>query len=524
MLSTLPESWTVTKPAVSTSGGIVSSQHILASQIGAQILARGGNAVDAAVAAGLAIGAVEPWMSGIGGCGYMVVYLAHEHRSYAVEFGVKSSTSLDPADYPLIEGTGPDLFTWPSVAQDRNIRGPLSVAVPGMVAGLDRALGAFGRFDWRDVLAPATRLAEQGMQVDWYGTLKIASAAAELAEFDHSRRVFLPHGFVPVGEWAGPLPSIRLGELARTFRRLADAGAADFYRGEIAGAIVDDARDLGIRLTAEDLAAYRPHLSEVERGRYRGSEIDIVPGLTAGPTLKYALASLADNLDADESMPDAAAFAAYARSLYDAYDHRLAFIGDVPDTSSPSCTTHINVADRDGNLAALTITLLSLFGSKLTLPRTGILMNNGVMWFDPRPNRPNSIAPGKRPLSNMCPVVLLRDDGQRFALGASGGRRIVPAVFQLISFLTDYRMSIDEAIHLPRLDVSGSETVTLDSRLPPDVVEAVSSAHRTRIMPNGVYPNLFACPSVVGHDPASRTNTGAAFVVSPVAAAVPETG
>lgn len=478
--------------------------------------------MDAAVAAGFAIGTVEPWMSGIGGCGYMVVYVAEEHQSYAVEFGVKSSGSLDPANYPLIAGTGPDLFTWPSVAENRNIMGPHSIAVPGMVAGLDRALEVFGTMGWRDVLAPATRLAEEGMQVDWHGTLKIASAAADLSRFEHSSRVFMPNGFVPVGEWTGPLPSIRLGELARTLRRLADAGAADFYRGEIAADIVSDAVALGINLDAEDLASYQPHLSEVERGGYRGAEIDIVPGLTAGPTLKYALASLAENLTPDTAMPDARAYTAYARSLYDAYDHRLAFIGDVPDTSSPSCTTHINVADRHGNLVALTITLLSLFGSKVMLPRTGILMNNGVMWFDPRPDRPNSIAPDKRPLSNMCPVVLLRDDGQRFALGASGGRRIMPAVFQLVSFLTDYRMSVDAAIHQPRLDVSGAETVTLDSALPPDVVEAVSSAHQARTMPNGVYPNLFACPSIVSHDPQTGRNAGGAFVMSPRAAAIPE--
>lgn len=146
-------------------------------------------------------------------------------------------------------------------------------------------------------------------------------------------------------------------------------------------------------------------------------------------------------------------------------------------------------------------------------------MNNGMMWFDPRPDRPNSIAPGKRPLSNMCPVILLRDDGQRFALGASGGRRIMPAVFQLISFLVDYGMSVDEAIHQPRLDVSGSDTVTLDAALPAGVIEAISSAHRTQVTPNGVYPNMFACPGVAGHDSASKQNTGAGFVMSPRAAA-----
>ena len=524
-LSSLPESWIVRKPAVSTSRGIVVTQHMLASKAGAEIMARGGNAIDAAVAAGFAVGAVEPWMSGIGGGGYMVAYIAREHQSYAVEFGVKSPMTLDPEDYPLVGGTGPDLFRWPTVQGDRNIRGPYSVAVPGMVAGLDKALDTFGTQSWQDMLAPATRLAEEGLQVDWYATLKIASTAMELAEYPESKKMFMPQGFVPVGEWAGPLPRIRLGKLAKTLRRLADAGATDFYTGEIASDILTDAEALGIKLTADDLAGYRPHLSEVERTRYRDAEIDIVPGLTAGPTLRYALAALSDNLSVDASTPpQGRAYAAYARSLFDAYDHRLVHIGDVPETVTPSCTTHINTVDREGNMVALTITLVSLFGSKVTLPSTGILMNNGVMWFDPRPNRPNSIGPNKRPLSNMCPVVLLLDDGKRFALGASGGRRIMPAVFQLISFLTDYRMSLDEAIHQPRLDVSGSDTVTLDQALPEDVLKTISRAHQTQVAPNGVYPNLFACPSAACHDPAGHENTGAAFVVSPQASAWIEPG
>ncbi len=521
-LSTTPESWSLRKPAVRSSGGVVVSQHVQASRVGAEILARGGNAVDAAVATGFAAGAVEPWMSGLGGCGYLVHYSAKDHRSYAVEFGVKSSEAVNPADYPLVDGTGPDLFEWPSVIGDTNIRGPKSAAVPGMVAGLSVVLDAHGTLPFSEVLAPAIRLAEQGMEVDWYGTLKITSEARALAAQAHSREVFLPGGFPPVGEWAGPLPTIRLGRLAHTLRRLADAGAEDFYRGEIAADIVADAEALGIPLTAGDLAGYAPHLSAVERGMYRGSEIDVVPGLTAGPTLEKALETLAGHLEPGGERPGVDAYSAYARTLFDAFDHRLAYVGDVPDTGPAAHTTHLSVADREGNLVSLTMTLLSLFGSKVMLPRTGILLNNGMMWFDPRPGRPNSISPGKRPLSNMCPTILLREDGQRFALGASGGRRIMPAVFQLISFLTDYGMSVEDAMHQPRLDISGTDLVTLDARLPRDVIETISAAHSARVRPDGVYPNLFACPSIVGHDPATGTNSAGAFVASPRAAAIAE--
>jgi gamma-glutamyltranspeptidase/glutathione hydrolase len=521
-LSTTPESWSLRKPAVSVRGGQVVSQHVQASRLGAEILAGGGNAIDAAVATAFAIGAVEPWMSGLGGCGYLVYYSAAEHRSYAAEFGVKSSEAVDPSDYPLVDGTGPDLFEWPSVIGDTNIRGPKSVAVPGMVAGLAAVLERHGTMKFADALAPAIRVAEQGMEIDWAATLKISSEARALSAQAHSAEVFLPGGFPPVGEWAGPLPTIRLGKLANTFRRLADAGAQDFYQGEIARDIVADAEDLGIPLTLRDLETYTPHLTAIERGEYRGSEVDVVAGLTAGPALERALDILERHLQPGEARPGVAAFRAYARSLFDVFDHRLAYVGDVPDTGPASHTTHLAVADRDGNLVALTLTLLSLFGSKVMLPRTGILMNNGMMWFDPRPGRPNSILPGKRPLSNMCPTILLREDGQRFALGASGGRRIMPAVFQLISFLTDFGMDVEAALHHPRLDISGTDLVTLDARLPGDILAAIGERHRSRVRPDGVYPNLFACPSIVGFDPASGLSTGGAFISSPRAAAVPE--
>lgn len=521
-LGSTPESWHLRKPAVEAAGGMVMSQHVQASRVGAEVLASGGNAVDAAIATAFAVGAVEPWMSGMGGCGYLVYYDAADHRSHAAEFGVRSSEAVNPADYPLVDGTGPDLFEWPSVIGDTNIRGPKSVAVPGMVAGLGAVLDARGSRSLAELLAPAIRLAEAGMEVDWYGTLKISSEARALAQHEHSRQVFLPGGFPPVGEWAGPLPSIRLGRLAQTLRRLADAGYRDFYEGEIAADLVRDAEDLGIPLTARDLAGYQPHLTPVERGFYRGHEIDVVPGLTAGPTLEAALKTLEKHLPDPGDVPGVDAYQAYARTLFDAYDHRLAYVGDVPDSGPAAHTTHLAVADRDGNLVALTMTLLSLFGSKVMMPRTGVLMNNGMMWFDPRPGRPNSIAPGKRPLSNMCPTILLREDGQRFALGASGGRRIMPAVFQLISFLTDYGMNTGDAMHQPRLDISGTELVTLEDRLSADVIERLAQLHQTRVRPNGVYPNLFACPGLVGFDPATKRSSGAAFIASPRAAAVAE--
>src|SRR6201999_3288578 len=164
---------------------------------------------------------------------------------------------------------------------------------------------------------------------------------------------------------------------------------------------------------------------------------------------------------------------------------------------APSCTTHFSVVDREGNMAAVTQTLLSTFGSKFVTPQTGITMNNGVMWFDPTPGGPNSLAPGKRCLTNYTPVLAQTADGRRLALGASGGRRILPAVMQMLSFVMDYGMDLDAAIHQPRIDASEGAVVIGDQRLPAEVrneLRAHFDYEEARVQ---TLPMEFACPSVV---------------------------
>ena len=198
-------------------------------------------------------------------------------------------------------------------------------------------------------------------------------------------------------------------------------------------------------------------------------------------------------------------------------------MGDSPDGKTPGCTTHLNVTDRHGNVVALTQTLLSVFGSRLLLPDTGILMNNGIMWFDPSPSRPNSLAPGKRPLSNMCPAIVKLPSGEIFAVGASGGRRIVSSCMQLISFMTDFAMTPEEAMHQPRIDVGGSDHVLVDEALDGSIQSALQNAFEdVATAQHGVYPSLFGCPSIASVVPGGGRSTGAAFVTSPLAAAVAE--
>src|SRR5215210_6425692 len=171
MLEHLAQNWHVRKPVARSSGGIVATQNRVAGEAGAKILAGGGNAVDAAVATGFSLAAVEPWNSGLGGVGFMLVYLAKEQRVEVIDFGPLSPRGLDPAAYPLTGGYTSDLFTWPTVKDDRNVHGPLSIAVPGHVDGLGLALEKFGTLKFTDVLQPAIALADKGIAVDWFLTL-----------------------------------------------------------------------------------------------------------------------------------------------------------------------------------------------------------------------------------------------------------------------------------------------------------------------------------------------------------------
>jgi gamma-glutamyltranspeptidase/glutathione hydrolase len=219
--------------------------------------------------------------------------------------------------------------------------------------------------------------------------------------------------------------------------------------------------------------------------------------------------------------PDAESFMAYARVLREAFAVRLATMGDDSDHRDPACTTHFNVVDSEGNMVAHTQTLLSVFGSKVVLPQTGILMNNGIMWFDPRPGTPNSLAPNKRALTNMCPVIAHKDGKAWFAIGASGGRKIFPAVLQLTSFMIDHGLSLEDAFHHPRIDASGGDTVGVDPRMPEAIIQKLKAVFPVNLTELVVYPTNFACPSSV-YQAADGEHFGVGDVMSPWSGAVAE--
>ncbi|MBV8131472.1 MAG: gamma-glutamyltransferase [Alphaproteobacteria bacterium] len=515
----LTQNWEIRKPGVSSRGGIVASQNATAARVGAEILAAGGTTVDAAVATALALAAVEPWNSGLGGIGFMVVQQAGAERAEVVDFGPISPSALDPAAYPLTGEMRTELFTWPQVVGDRNIHGPLSFMIPSAVRGYALALERFGRMPWHELVAPAISLARAGLPVDWFTTVKVASAAADLRRYEESRRVWLPDSLPPVCPPDADHANLPLGRLAETLERLAKAGPDDFYQGEIARSITADTRAVGGALSAEDLGRYRARIVPALDIPYRGTTFQTTSGMTAGPTLARILGQLAER-HFGGGIPDATYFEAVIDILRHAYAERLETMGDV-EAGAPTSTTHITAVDRQGGLVALTTTLLSSFGSRYVLPGTGILMNNGVMWFDPQPGRPNSIGPGKRALTNMCPVVVARDRRPWLGVGASGGRRILGAVLQLASFVVDFGMEPFAAAHHPRVDVNGSDRIGIDRRLPAAIVERLSALPGATLVEHGAFPARFACPNLVLRG-ADGVNHGISDVMSPWSAAVAE--
>ncbi len=509
------EQWQIAKPAVRAAGGVVAAQNARAAAVGAEVLRGGGNAVDAAVATAFALAVVEPWMSGLGGGGYMMVHLAAERRTQLVDFAMIAPRALDPAAYPLTGmGTDSDLFGWPEVAGARNVHGPLAIAAPGAVDGLGLALEHFGSLAWRDVLAPAIKLARRGHPVDWWTTLKVAGEASLLRQHEAAAALYLPDGLPPVAR-EGATAHLDLGVLGDTLERLARAGRRDFYEGELARLLAEDLAAAGAALSGEDLAAYRAHVAAPLTVERAGADIHLPPGLNAGPTYAEALARLPEIAPGP---PGPAAYGGYAEALAGAYAQRFETLGHDGDTAGQSSTTHISVADAQGNLVALTNTLVSLFGAKVLLPGTGVLMNNAVMWFDPTPGRPNSLKAGVRPLCNMCPLAVTRGGRPWFALGASGGRRILPAVFQVASFLADCGLSLDEAMATPRLNVDGGAAILADRRLSADVIAALEARHKIKQVEALVAPNYFANPLVAVRE--DDTCLGAVPLRAPVAGAV----
>ncbi len=383
-----------------------------------------------------------------------------------------------------------NLFGWPMVVGNVNTVGPKAVVAPTVPAGLAAAHRRYGRKPWRDLVAPAIAIAEQGPIVDWHTTLVIATAMADLARNPGARARFLPNGYPPLAPAAvepNPVKHLPMPDLARTLRAIADDGADVLYTGALARSIADDIQEMGGYLGVEDLAAVRASEVEPLSFGYLDRTIHVLPKLNGGPTLRVAFDELARDRQAPEPRPDTQTFLAYASAMRAAWQDRFEHMGDAGRHGAPTSTTHLCVVDRDGNMVTLTQTLLALFGSRIVLPGSGILMNNGMNWFNPVPGGPNSIAPDRAGLANYAPAIMTGSDDV-LAIGGCGGRRILPAVFQLLAMCADFGLSLEQAFHAPRIDVSGLDVVVADRRMPAETIAALAAQFPTVVAEPVEYP------------------------------------
>ncbi|HTY79798.1 MAG TPA: gamma-glutamyltransferase [Candidatus Bathyarchaeia archaeon] len=478
--------------------GMVVAEHPLGAEVGAGILKRGGNAIDAAVATAFAMPVVEPFMSSLGGGGTMLVHMARRGETVCVDFNVEAPASAHETSYELAEGVSGAIFPWRRVVGDANVFGPRSVAVPGTVAGLTLALERWGTMDLRDVLAPAIRLAEEGFVPDWYVALNTAVLCQELAAFPETARTYLRDGHyiyrTPSMEGGDVL---RQPDLGRSLRLIAKEGPSAFYRGAIAHAIHEEMWMKGGLLTKEDLAGYAPRVLPALHGEYRGLELAFSPGATGGTTALEMLGILAQFPKARTTWKTAGGLHVRAEAVRRAFLDRFEHLGDAERVKSPwgplvsreyaaavaktlkpngprngravpdpwrydpggqvDCTTHLCTVDRQRNMVSLTNTAVSLWGSRMVAPGTGILLQNGMVWFDPEPGRANSVGPGKRPLVNMVPVLGFRKGEPYLTVGAPGGRKIVSAIPQVIANMVDLGDGPQAAIEAPRLHTEGGD-------------------------------------------------------------------
>ncbi len=329
---------------------MVVSQSRDAALAGVAVLDAGGNAVDAAVATALALAAVEPWNSGLGGIGFALVHRAGEARAEVVDFGPRAPGRLDASRFPLTGKVAADLFGWPEVEGDRNVHGPLSFAIPSAPAGYAFMLERWGRLPLADVIAPAQALARRGLPQDWFTTLKVASQAALLRLYPESARIYLPGGLPPVPPYQGVPGAFRLGALPDTLDRLAAAGLRDFYEGDVAASIVRDVRAMGGMLDADDLRGCQARVTaaqEVPFGR---------PGAAArGRADRLADRCAGARVDGRRHPARGRMRRGSARwpgRCARPMPSGSAGLGDAEPAAAESCTTHLVTCDADGTAVA----------------------------------------------------------------------------------------------------------------------------------------------------------------------------
>ena len=475
---------TYKKDAVA-SGGMVATNHPMGSAAGLEMLAMGGNAMDAAVASVFALSVVEPMMVGIFGAGFINYYDAASGEFVNIDNYSVAPAAATPDMYETISDTWPDYM---ETAGRANLVGYRSVGVPGALMGWSYAAEKYGRLGLDTVMQPAIRYAERGFAASRYLSDIIGLNRDDLGMFPATAEVFLPNGKPPsVGD------TIVRSDYARTLKMVAAEGANALYSGRVGEMVAEDMAANGGVITEDDLANYRIHLREPVRGAYRGYEIVSVAPTSSGGTAIIEILNILEGFDVTGmGFGTAAGAHLLAEAMKIAFADRFEYLGDpafveVPvgaltnkryaaergreiDTTkargyeygNPSLyvgegadTTHLTTADSDGNVVSTTQTIHAVFGSKVTTPGTGMLLNNTMNIFDPHPGNANSIVPGKRMVSSMSPTIVMKDGKPFMALGTPGATRIFPSVLQAIVNVIDHGMTLQEAVEAPRVWTQG---------------------------------------------------------------------
>lgn len=494
--------------------GMVVSQNAIASGVGAAILRRGGNAVDAAVAIGFALAVTLPRAGNIGGDGFMLVHDAKTGEQVFFDF-----RSVAPKAAPLamyIDNQGKEA----SIAS----RGYLAPSVPGTVAGLAMAHKRFGKLAWKDVVAPAIALARDGVAltpdeafVFSWGKERLSTSAAAKAAY------YRPDGSL---YRAGEI--LRQPDLAWTLTQIAERGADGFYKGPVAERFAADMKAHGGLITLDDLASYRAVERKPLRGTYRGLEVVTAPPASAGGATLLNMLNILEGFDLKSyGAGSAQALHIMAETMKLGYADRYRFLGDTDFVTAPvrgfiskayaqeraklidpakatpaqqlragdparfesPSTTHFSVADADGNVVSTTYTLGADFGSGVMIAGTGVLLNNQMNNFDHEnaakalregtPPPLNAMAPGKRMLSTMMPTMIFKDGKPWLVTGTPGGSTIIDTVLQIVVNVVDFKLNVEEATHQPRIFQDTGKTLRVEPNFNPDTVRLLGTMGHT---------------------------------------------
>ncbi len=453
----------------------------IASQVGADIIRRGGNAVDAAVAVGFALAVVHPEAGNLGGGGFMVIRM-RDGAVNTIDYREMAPRAATRDMYLDVNGNPSEL----------SVTGHLAVGVPGAVAGMLEAHRRFGKMSRADVIEPAILLARDGFVVDSFRFRSIESDRERLFLFQGSREAFLPdsgHAPAPGSTWRQP-------DLARTLEAIRDQGADGFYKGRVADLFVAEMKRGGGIITHADLAAYKAEWREPIRISYRGHTIYSMPPASSGGVTMGEILNIVEGFEPLPPFGSSELLHREAEAMWRAFTDRNTHLGDPAFVSMPldrllskqyaselraqigaqasktapfdpaagggASTTHYSVVDVDGNAVSTTTTLNNSYGSAVTVTGAGFLLNDEMDDFATAPGKPNmyglvqgeanAIQPGKRMLSAMTPSIVLDSSNQLYMIvGTPGGPRIITMVYHVISNVIDHRMSLADAVAAPRM-------------------------------------------------------------------------